>query len=127
MEKFIERKQEDKKAFNVLVIKKIGIVAGTNDQIKNVFKEKEQTYQHIKEHLMIIQTILDSSAPLDTIFLHDFLEKTFLINDTSDSKRIDTIHHFHDILYCFKRIIVKVASNGGLSETLINLKFLDSV
>jgi len=31
MEKFIERKQEDKKAFNVLVIKKIGIVAGTND------------------------------------------------------------------------------------------------
>ena len=126
MEKYIERKQEDKKAFSVLVIKKIGMISGASDQIKSVFKEKEQTYQQIKEHLRIIQTIPDPSAPLKTIFLQEFLEKAFLINESSDSKTIETIHHFHDILYCFKRIIVKVASNCGLIESLRDLKFIDS-
>jgi len=31
MEKYIERKQEDKKAFSVLVIKKIGMISGASD------------------------------------------------------------------------------------------------
>ena len=44
MEKYIERKQEDKKAFSALVIKKIGMIAETNDMLKNIFKEKEQAY-----------------------------------------------------------------------------------
>jgi len=44
MKIFIERKQEDKKAFSALVIKKIGMIAETNDMLKNIFKEKEQAY-----------------------------------------------------------------------------------
>jgi len=31
MEKYIENKEEEKKAFSVLVIKKIGMVVGTNE------------------------------------------------------------------------------------------------
>jgi len=31
MEKYRENKQEDMKAFSILVIKKIGMVAGTNE------------------------------------------------------------------------------------------------
>jgi len=83
---------------------------------------------------MTIQTIPGPSAPLDTIFLQEFLEETFSVsnstiqkNETDNSKRIELEHNFHDKLYCFKKIIVQVASNGSLNETLENLKFTYSV
>ena len=37
MEKYRENKEENKKAFVILVIKKIGMVAGSNESIKNIF------------------------------------------------------------------------------------------
>jgi len=79
----------------------------------SIFKEKEQTYKQIKEHLIIIQTIPGLSTPLDTIFLQEFLDETFSVsnstiqkNETDNSKRIELEHNFHDKLYCFKIIIV---------------------
>jgi len=82
---------------------------------------------------MAIQAIPGPSVPLETIFLHDFLEKSFSVNDSifmknesSDLKRIESDHHFHDLLFCYKRIIVQVASDANLSETLIHQKFIDS-